>query len=428
MSEATNTNHGSNGTPAAAKEYKVRAVQCDYQASDEEVYQAVRRATDPLTETWERLEKAQRIGIKFNQDKPRDRWVFYDGQLQQLVSSKVVRAVLRLLRERTKATLVAPDVSFYAMYEGGNPLESGTAVPLYKEFDVEYIDGTKPPWKVYDVPGGGQMFRQYLLPEGAMEVDEFISVAKMKNHAFMGITLTLKNLFGLMPGEPKGHTRTYFHHLVRMPYMLADLGRLFNPCLNIIDALIGQAGREWGNGRDEGPTQFPNTIIAGNHTIATDACGAYLMGHDPQSDWLTPPFHRDRNSLLVAAEAGFGTVDLEEIDFQSEVTAPVGQFYSALTDSREINVSWRHTTAEQALYYQDNQKKLVDKYAGEYILLQQGEVRWHDPVSDLRESRRKLSGDRPDQAMWMKYVDPEEAEGEHYSVYDTALAQASQVA
>lgn len=409
------------------KDYTVRAVQCDYQAGDEEVYQALRRATDPLTETWERLAKANRIGIKFNQDKPRDRWVFYEGQLQQLVSAKVVRAVLRLLRERTNAELIVPDVSFYAMYEGADPRDSGTALPILKEFDVEYIDATKPPYKVYDVPGGGQMFRQYILPESAMEVDEFISVAKMKNHAFMGLTLSLKNLFGLMPGEPEGHTRTYFHHLVRMPYMLADLGRLFNPCLNIVDALIGQAGREWGNGRDEGPTQIPNTLIAGNHTIATDACGAYLMGHDPQSDWMTPPFHRDRNSLLVAAEAGFGSVNLADIDFQSEVTSPVGQFYSALTDSPETNISWRRTTAEQALFYQDNQHKLVDQYAGQYVLLQQGEVRWHNPVSDLRESRRKLAGDRPDQAMWMKYVDPEEREGEHFSVYDTALRQAKAV-
>ena len=56
-------------------------------------------------------------------------------------------------------------------------------------------------------------------------------------------------------------------------------------------------------------------------------------------------------------------------------------------------------------------------------MLQAGEVRWHDPVSDLRASRRKLAGDRPEQAMWLKYVDPEEAEGEHYEVYEQALAE-----
>ena len=409
--------------------YKVRAVHCDYRADDEEVYQALKRATDPLTETWERLRRAKRIGIKFNQDKPVDRWVFFEGQLQQLVSTKVARAVLRLLRERTDAEIIHTDVSFYAMYEGTDPQVTGTVLPVLREFGVRHVDGTKPPYKMVSVPGGGQMFRQYLLPESAVDVDEFISVAKMKNHAFMGVTLSLKNLFGLMPGEPEGHTRTYYHHLVRMPYMLADLGRIFNPCLNIVDALIGQAGREWGNGRDESPTQIPNLLLAGDHTIATDACGAYLMGHDPQSDWLTPPFHRDRNALLVAAESGFGTVNLDEIDFQSEVERPVGRFYAALTDPMSRVVSWRRTTAEQALFYQDRRAQLIDRYAGEYILLQAGEVRWHNPVSDLRESRRKLAGDRPDQAMWLKYVDPEEAEGEHFEVYDHALrqAQAAQV-
>lgn len=407
-----------------AKQYRVRAVHCDYRATNEEVYQALKRATDPLTEAWEKLTKAKRIGIKFNQDKPIDRWVFAHGQLQQLVSAKVARATLRLLRERTNAEIVHTDVSFYAMYEDTDPWVTGTVLPILREFGVTHFDGTKPPYRTVSVPGGGQMFRQYLLPESAVDVDEFISVCKIKNHAFMGITLTLKNLFGLMPGEPEGHTRTYYHHLVRMPYMLADLGRIFNPALNIVDALIGQAGREWGNGRDESPTQTPNTIIAGDHTIATDACGGWLMGHDPQSDWLTPPYHRDRNSLKAAAEQGFGTVNLDEIDFESEVQRPIGQFYAALTDATATNISWRRTTAEQALFYLDNQRKLVDKYADEYILLQQGEVRWHDPISDLKGSRRVLAGDRPDQAMWLKLVDPDETEGEHYEVYETAFKQA----
>jgi len=408
----------------SSTDYKVRAVHCDYRASEDDVYAALKRATDPLTETWAKLRRAQRIGIKFNQDKEPKNRVYYEGQLQQLVTTKVARAFLRLLRDRTDAELVAPDVSFYTMYNGATLEETNTFADIFREFDVEYINGIIAPKKMVQVPGGGQMFQQYMLPAGAVEVDEFISVAKLTNHNFIGVTLSLKNLFGLMPGEPEWHTRTYFHHLVRMPYMLADLGRIFNPALCIIDGTVGQAGREWGNGRDEGPTQVANTLIAGNHTIATDACAAHLMGHDPQSDWLTPPFHRDRNSLRVAAEGGFGTVNLDEIDFESEVEAPVGQFYAALTDSRETNISWQRTTAEQALYYLDHHRQLADTYAGEYILLQDGEVRWHDPVSDLRVSRRKLAGDKPDQAMWMKYVDPDEREGEHFGVYDHALALA----
>ena len=404
-------------------DYKVRAAHCDYRAEEDQIYEVLKRATDPLTETWDRLGKAKLIGIKFNHDQLIKQWIRYEGQLQQLVSEKLARAFLRLMRERTDAELVSPDVSFYKMYDGTDPEETGTLIPIFREFGVEFIDGTLPPYTTYPVPGGGQMFSQYLLPQRAMEVDEFISVGKMKNHGFMGITLSLKNLFGLMPGEPEGNTRTYYHHLVRMPYMLADMGRLFNPALCIVDGLVGQAGIEWGNGDEKGPGRVANTLVAGNHTIATDACTAHLMGHDPQSDWLTPPFHRDRNSLLVAAEAGFGTVDLNEIDFESEVTGPLNEFFSHITDSQELVVSWRRTTCEQALYFRDNRQKFLAEYAGEYILLQEGEVRWHDKVSDLQESRRVLAGDKPEQAMWLKYVDPEEAEGEHFEVYEKALAK-----
>lgn len=399
----------------------VRATRCPFDADDETVYRALVRATEPLTATWERLQRAQRIGIKFNQDKPPTRQVRYQGQLQQLVSTRVARAVLRLLRERTSAELVCVDVSYYALYEGTRPLETATVLPVLREYGVEYADGTQPPYSICAVPDGGRMFRRYMLPQPAVDTDEFVSVAKLKNHAFMGVTLTLKNLFGLMPGPPHNHGRHYYHHLVRMPYMLADLGRILDPALNVIDGLVGQAGQEWGDGKEQGPPRVANALIAGDHTIATDACAARLMGHDPQSDWLIPPFHRDRNALRVAAEGGFGTVDPGQMDYASELDGPLGEFFVRETDSREMVRSWRRTTCEQALHYRDHQDTFTRRYAGEYILLQEGQVRWHSPDSALRRSRRQLAGSRPEQAMWLKYVDPDEVEGEHYEVYPAAL-------
>jgi hypothetical protein len=396
----------------------VRAIHCDHNASDEEVYAALRRATMPLDRAWARLKQARRIGIKFNQAWPPDRMVYHEGQLLQLVSEKVARATLRLLREETTAELLCSEISVVG---GGRfkPIETIPFLSLLAEFGVEFIDGNQPPHKIYPVPGGGRMFRQYLLPERTADVDAFVSVQKLKNHAFMGITLCLKNLFGLMPEEPHGRARQYYHHLVRMPYMLADLGRLFNPTLNILDALVSQAGHEWGPAEP----RVTDALIAGDQVIATDACAAHLMGHDPQSDWLTPPFHRDRNALRVAAEGGLGTVTLDEIDFQSEVAAPMGAFYAQITDPRARVISWRRTTAEQALYYRDHRQQFVDRYAGEFILLRKGEVVWHDPHSHIGISRRDLAADDPDQAIWLKYVDPDEAEGEHYEVYEEALSR-----
>jgi uncharacterized protein (DUF362 family) len=389
------------------------------------VYQALRRATDPLERAWSRLSRAKRIAIKFNQDKASQRVVMMAGQRQQLVSDSVMRATLRLLRERTTAELVCVDVSFYCMYNGETLANTCNVAPILREFGVRYADGTRPPYRVAESHAGGLMFGRYTMMEDLLDADEVVSVATIKNHAFMGVTGCLKNLFGLMPGEPHGRPRTYYHHLVRMPGMLADIGRILDPALNIVDALVGQAGQEWSaHGDPEG--RIVDALIAGDQVIATDAAMMQLMGHDPRADWTTPPFHRDRNPLLVAAEGCFCTVDLSQVDFQTEV-APrtAGEFYAMMTDSPETTSAWRRTMCEQALFYRDNPQRF-EQYAGQYILLQDGEVRWHDPGGTINVSRRQLAGSNRDHALFYKFVDPQEAEGERYEVYERALAAMQQ--
>jgi uncharacterized protein (DUF362 family) len=402
---------------------QVRAVHCDYHASDDLVYEALKHCTSPLTHAWHKLSNAKRIAIKFNQDYAPQHTPYFKGMRQQLVSDKVARAVIQLLREKTSAELFYTDISVFHREDNPNPVASTHLARLMRDFDVPYLNANLPPFDTYAVPGGGQMFRQYVMPARVMQADALVNVQRMKNHVFTGITLTLKNLFGLVPmREPDGRSRQYFHHLVRMPYVLADLGRLLDPTLNIIDGLIAQAGGEWSATGQEVP-RVTNLLIAGDHPVSTDVVGAHLMGFDPTQDWLVTPFHRDRNALLVAAEGGFGTVKLDEIDWTSEVERqPDGMFFAAMTDTIERVISWRQTTCEQALFYRDHKRDLVDKYAHKYILLQENEVKWHSKSSYLRMSRRKLSGGKPEQAMWLKYVDPEAAEGERYEIYEQTLS------
>jgi len=400
---------------------RVRAVHCDHRASDEEVYRALVRATDPLEDAWARLAAAKTISVKFNQAWYPDRLRYHDGVLQELVDAKVARALLRLLRERTRADITCCEIAVMGGEGRDYAVEDTiTLLPVLREFEVPFVDGDRPPVKSYRVPGGGLMFEEYVLPESVVEADAFISVQKAKNHKFMGVTLCLKNLFGLCTQPPLGRPRRYYHHLVRLPYVLADLGRIINPTLNIIDALVGQAGQEWG-----GEARVCDALIAGDQVTATDAAVTHLMGHDPLGDWPDIPYGRDRNPGLVAHEAGLGTADLKEIDFESEVAAPMGAFYAEQLDRHETVVSWRRTTCEQALYYRDHMDAFAD-YADQYILLQDGVVRWHGPEVDFHRSRREIAGPRPESALWLKYVDPEEAEGEHYEVYERALEDLSE--
>lgn len=397
--------------------YSVRAVQCDYRASDDEVYAALQRATAPLERAWRKLKAAKRIAIKFNQDWPPSKLVYHQGQLQELVSFKVVRAVLRLLRENTTAEIISCDTSVHAHADHSLSVSDCLTIrDQLKEFNVEHIDSNQTDCRVAKVPGGGLMFRQYVLPAALADADAVISVQKMKNHRFMGTTLCLKNLFGLLPQQPIFHARQYFHHLIRMSYMLPDLGLMMQPALNILDGMVCQAKAEWG-----GEARIGNTLVAGDHVIATDAVGAFLMGHDPQGDWPQQPYVRDRSPLAVAAEAGFGSTDLRAIDWLSEVAAPIASFGVTETDPHETIASWRRTTCEQALYFRDHAKDFYDSYAGQYILLQNKNVVWHDTNSALNVSRRTLAGSWHKDALWLKYVDPEEAEGEHYEVYERTL-------
>ena len=396
---------------SAGKEHSVRASRCSHRASYEEIYATLRRTVEPLERARQRLKAARKIVIKTNMAWPRDRIARYEGRRRELVDDDVMRAVLTYLSESTDALLVVTDT----------PERGGlNYLPLLEEYGVQYVDSDSPV-SVYDVPGGGTMFSRYHLSECFSDADAVVSVAKMKSHLYSGVTLCMKNLFGLCPRPPLGRPRAYFHHLVRIACVFPDLARILQPCLNIIDGLVGQSGQEWG-----GEGRIGDVLIAGDHVIATDAVGTWLMGHDPMADWPSPPFRRERNPILVAAESGFGTVDLNEIDVETDVEPPVADFDSFQTDPPDSILRWRRTACEQALFYRDHRTEFADNYTGEYVYLQDNKVVWHGPDIRGLSSRRQLSGDKRDSALWLKWVDPDETEGEHFEVYESVLERLTQ--
>ena len=398
----------------STKNYSVRAAYCHHRSSDEAIYDTVSHIIDPLERSLDKIKKAKKIVIKANMAWPPDQIKYFEGRRREHVDDSVLRAVLKYLRAHTSAEIVATDIDANDI-----PQEKGiNYMPTLNEFSVEFINSNEPPFKVYDVPGGGLMFSRYKLSECFADADAVVSISKLKNHGFMGITMCLKNLFGLPPMLPHYRPRSYFHHIIRLSYVLPDLGLITQPCLNVIDALVGQSRREWG-----GDGRICNTLIAGDHIVATDACGAWLMGYNPASDWPTLPFKRDRNALLVAAENGFGTVNMDEIDFQTEVKPPLAEFKPDEPDSQETVRSWRKTTCEQALFYLEHKEELLAKYAGEYIFLQDGDVVLSGPDFRNLGSRRGLSRGRPDHALWLKLVDPEDMEGEKFEVYRDNLVK-----
>ena len=400
----------------SAMDYTVRALPCSHQASPEEIYERLKAVTAPLHRSWIKIEKARKLMIKFNMQMRTDNIRRIGGRRQELVDDDVVRASLRLLRERTDAEISVLDTSMAPA--GQRPGDDFNMRGIFESFDIPYIEAGDPPFTHYQVPGGGIMFSEYQLSASIGEADAFVSIAKMKNHSFMGITLCLKNLFGLPPIQPHGRVRNYYHHVIRLSHVLPDLGLITQPCLNIIDGLTGQARREWG-----GEGRICDALVAGDHVVATDACGTYLMGTDPASDWPNPPYRRDRSPIAVAAEHGFGTVHLDEIDTDfGGLQPPLAEFDSQALDPSEKIASLRNTACQQGLFYHDNRERFIDQYADQYIYLQEGEVIWNGTDPTQAGAVQELSGQKPEQAVWLKLVDADEQEGELRRVYEKNLA------
>jgi len=397
------------------KKYKVNATKCHHTSTQDEVYGALKDITNNLTKAWDKIENAKTVLVKFNAVYWLDRLQLYKGKYQQeIIDMRTMRAVLRLLTERSDAQIMVMDTSITEDPDDDSDIFFREILAEYPR--VVFVNANLEPGIWVDVPGGGAIFNRYLLHPKVKTVDAVVSVSKMKSHGSAGITMCTKNLFGLSPIPPAGRTRGYYHHSIRLPYVMADLGKIFDPCLNIVDAMVCQSGREW-----HGDAVETNCLIAGDNVTATDACGMQLMGHDPLADWPNAPFLKEHNHIKIAAENGSGTNKLEEIDFSMDIASPIGKFESRPGFNSERFISWQKTCAEQALFYRDNAEYFLKKYENEYIFLQMNKVVWHGDIQKRMQSRSKMSGDHPEQTMWLKYMDPENHEQEHYEVYENIL-------
>lgn len=190
---------------------------------------------------------------------------------------------------------------------------------------VELVDLCKPdPYPgYYRFPVQGEpLAYDFLYLNGVMrEVDLLFSVAKMKCHTTTGVTLSMKNLFGMVPiseyrNSPAENNRSAFHESTafdtRVPKVILDLNRAVPVRFALIDGIFtAEAGAgPW----DARMNQVkPGLLVAGLNPVAVDAAAAALMGFDPTAQAGVSPFVGSDNHLNLAREMGLGSNRLEEI-------------------------------------------------------------------------------------------------------------------
>ena len=191
-------------------------------------------------------------------------------------------------------------------------------------------------------PWGGSLFPAYLLNHSFVECDVYVSLSKLKNHATAGVTMAVKNNFGVTPtavyGQDKVNEQTTMNHTMfhdgkigpaagvpqeldpktprkptyRVPRHTVDALGIRPIHLAIVDGIETVSGGEgpWCEGL---ALQKPGLLLAGRNPVCLDAIGTVVMGYDPMAKPGTGPFPGD-NHLALAAALGLGTNNPREIE------------------------------------------------------------------------------------------------------------------
>lgn len=141
---------------------------------------------------------------------------------------------------------------------------------------------------------GGKILRNAMVVKGVLEADVFINVPKAKVHTATLLTLSLKNLMGIV--QDRG-----FFHMQGLHQCIADLSTRIKPAFTLIDAtrILLTHGP-----KGPGETADPGQIIASTDSVAADSYAATLFGLRGE----------DINHLRLAAEAGIGQTNSRMIE------------------------------------------------------------------------------------------------------------------
>jgi len=120
------------------------------------------------------------------------------------------------------------------------------------------------------------LLKELYLPETILSADILISVPKMKTHKLAGITLSMKNMFGILPGMKYGWPKNTLHWN-GIPLSICEINGTVKTHYSIVDGVVGMEGY----GPVMGTPRKVGVLVMGDNALSVDATAARVMGVDP---------------------------------------------------------------------------------------------------------------------------------------------------
>ncbi len=212
-----------------------------------------------------------------------------DGMV--ITDFRVIEAVIGLVREKTDNIVVVESDNISDTADAR--AEKSGLLGLLDGLGVEFLNLSGDDCDVHEVAG-----KKLRLPRTALEADFFINLPKIKTEGHVGVTLSIKNLFGL----PARRKKSQLHK--RLNEILPYLTKVVRNDLVVVDGIVAMEG----NGPIIGTPRELGIIVAGTNPVSTDAVCSRIMGFDPA----------EVRHIAVAHGMGLGEIDLGRIEVLGE--------------------------------------------------------------------------------------------------------------
>jgi uncharacterized protein (DUF362 family) len=114
------------------------------------------------------------------------------------------------------------------------------------------------------------------LPVELLASDLIVSMPKLKTHHWAGLTASMKNFFGVVPGAVYGWPKNVLH-VHGIEASILDLNATIRPHLSILDGVTGMEG----DGPIMGQPRHVGLIGMSTDLVSLDATAARVIGLDP---------------------------------------------------------------------------------------------------------------------------------------------------
>lgn len=155
--------------------------------------------------------------------------------------------------------------------------------------------------KVPNVSGFNGL-KHFYMPRTIIDADAVISLPKLKMHHWVGVTCSMKNLFGTVPGRKYGWPKNLLH-IKGIRDSIIDLVHIVKPVFTLVDAIVAMEG----DGPINGTALETGFLALGTDLAAVDATCVRITSVDPHE-----------LSYIVLAGLVVGNIDEEKIEIIGE--------------------------------------------------------------------------------------------------------------